>query len=57
MGKRLDLLKQISHGLAVHFGSNCEIVIHDLTKREIEHSIVSQAARLATDLHALFLRH
>ena len=40
MGKRLDLLKQISHGLAVHFGSNCEIVIHDLTKREIEHSIV-----------------
>ena len=40
MGKRLDLLKQIGHGLAVQFGSNCEIVIHDLTKRKIEHSVV-----------------
>lgn len=40
MSRRLDLLKQLAHGLAVQFGSSCEIVIHDLTKRELEHSVV-----------------
>ncbi|MBP3664529.1 MAG: PAS domain-containing protein, partial [Tyzzerella sp.] len=40
MGPRLDLLKQIAHGLAVHFGDLCEVVIHDLTQEAIEHSIV-----------------
>ncbi|HAX52407.1 helix-turn-helix transcriptional regulator [Muricomes intestini] len=40
MGRRLDLLKQLAHGLAVQFGSSCEIVIHDLTRKELEHSVV-----------------
>lgn len=40
MGQRLELLKQIAHGLAVQFGSSCEIVIHDLQKKELESSIV-----------------
>lgn len=40
MSQRLDLLKQIAHGLAVQFGSSCEIVIHDLWKKELESSIV-----------------
>lgn len=40
LGQRLELLKQIAHGLAVQFGSSCEIVIHDLQKKELESSIV-----------------
>lgn len=40
MGSRLDLLKQIAHGLAVQFGDLCEVVIHDLAQKDIEHSIV-----------------
>lgn len=40
LGRRLDLLKQLAHGLAVQFGSSCEIVIHDLTRKELEHSVV-----------------
>lgn len=40
MGKRLDLLKQIAHGLAVQFGDSCEIVIHDLKSEQLEHSVV-----------------
>lgn len=37
---RLTLLKQIAHGLALQFGSDCEIVIHDLKTQDLEHSIV-----------------
>lgn len=40
MGQRLDLLKQLAHGLAVQFGSSCEIVIHDLGRKELDSSIV-----------------
>jgi predicted transcriptional regulator YheO len=40
MGKRLDLLIQIAHGLAVQFGDSCEIVIHDLKSEQLEHSVV-----------------
>lgn len=40
MGRRLDLLIQMAHGLAAQFGESCEIVIHDLTKRELDHSVV-----------------
>ena len=40
MGSRLELLIQIAHSLAVQFGENCELVIHDLTKQELEHSVV-----------------
>lgn len=40
MGKRLDLLIQLAHGLAIQFGDSCEIVIHDLTAEQLEHSVV-----------------
>ncbi|MCC8025902.1 MAG: helix-turn-helix transcriptional regulator [Clostridium sp.] len=40
MSYTLDLLKQIADGLARQFGIDCEIVIHDLTKHDLEHSIV-----------------
>lgn len=40
MSQKLELLKQIAHGLAVQYGSSCEIVIHDLRKKELDSSIV-----------------
>ena len=33
-------LKQLARGLAEQFGSNCEIVIHDLSEKHIDNSIV-----------------
>lgn len=40
MGLSLTFLKQMARGLAVQFGECCEIVIHDLSLENIEHSIV-----------------
>lgn len=40
MKNTLDFLIQIAHGVASQFGSSCEVVIHDLTKEDIESSIV-----------------
>lgn len=40
MGQRLDFMKQLAHGFADHFGKSCEIVIHDLTTKDPDHSIV-----------------
>ena len=37
---KLDLLKQMAKGIAAQFGSNCEVVIHDLGKHP-DHSIVA----------------
>ena len=37
---RLDMLRQIAAGLAVQFGENCEIVIHDLMASSADTSIV-----------------
>lgn len=37
----MEELKQIAKGIAATFGSNCEVVIHDLTARNPEHSIVA----------------
>lgn len=39
MNDSLALLTQIAHGVATQFGSSCEVVIHDLTKKDIESSI------------------
>lgn len=39
MDSRLKFLKQLAHGLAVQFGSSCEVVIHDLKKRNLDNSI------------------
>ena len=40
MKNTLDFLIQIAHGVASQFGTSCEVVIHDLTKEDIESSIV-----------------
>ena len=40
MKQELDFLKQLAHGLAVQFGSSCEVVIHDLTQKDLDKSIV-----------------
>lgn len=40
MKHSLDVLTQIADGLARQFGRDCEIVIHDLSKEIIEHSII-----------------
>jgi len=39
MNHTLELLIQIAHGVATEFGTSCEVVIHDLTKKNIESSI------------------
>ena len=40
MRHTLDFLKQLAHGLAIQFGSSCEIAIHDLKTKDPEKSIV-----------------
>lgn len=40
MRHTLDFLKQLAHGLAIQFGSSCEIAIHDLKTKDLERSIV-----------------
>lgn len=37
---RLEMLKQIAAGIAAQFGSNCEVVIHDVNRKNMDHSIV-----------------
>ena len=37
---KLKMLKQIAAGLAAQFGPNCEIVVHDLSASQVEHSVV-----------------
>ena len=37
---KLELLRQVATGIAAQFGSDCEVVIHDLSKNP-EHSIVA----------------
>ena len=62
MRHTLDFLKQLAHGLAIQFGSSCEIAIHDLKTKDLEKSIVSRTDIYRTDrsemvLQELFLRH
>ena len=40
MVQKLEFLKQLAHGLSAQFGSSCEVVIHDLTKKNLDKSIV-----------------
>ena len=37
----IDFYQRLAHGLAVQFGSNCEIVVHDLESSDLNHSIVA----------------
>ena len=39
--KDMDALKQIAKGVAGHFGSSCEVVIHELTEKSADNSIVA----------------
>ena len=39
--KEMDALKQIAKGIAGHFGSSCEVVIHELTEKSADNSIVA----------------
>ena len=43
--KRLESLKQIAEGIAAQFGSNCEVVIHDVASSHPEHTIVTHRKR------------
>ena len=45
MDRKLDFLKQLAHGLAAQFGSSCEVVIHDLTKKDLEPFVKGLTAR------------
>ena len=38
---RLETLKQIAAGVAAQFGSNCEVVIHDVSGNQPDHTIVT----------------
>ena len=40
MDTKLELLTQIARGISAHFGNNCEVVIHDLRKEDLDSSIV-----------------
>ena len=37
----LEALKQIAHGVATQFGSNCEVVIHEISEKSAYSSIVA----------------
>ncbi len=37
----LDFLKQLARGIAQQFGSNCEVVVHDLSDNNVDSSIVA----------------
>ena len=36
----IELCKQLARGIARQFGSNCEVVVHDLCAEDPEHSVV-----------------
>ena len=61
MRHTLDFLKQLAHGLAIQFGSSCEIAIHDLKTKDLERSIVyienGHVSNRQTGDQELFLRH
>ena len=38
--KKLETLKQLAAGIAAQFGSKCEVVIHDVSSNNPDHSIV-----------------
>lgn len=37
----VDFYTRLAHGIAAQFGSNCEVVVHDLQNHDYEHSIVT----------------
>ena len=45
----IEFYTRLAHGLAVQFGSNCEVVVHDLQGKDIEHSIRSEERRVGKE--------
>lgn len=37
---QIEFYKRLAHGLALQFGPNCEVVVHDLETEDLDHSIV-----------------
>ncbi len=37
----LDTLRRIAKGIAAQFGSNCEVVVHEVSERSTSHSVVA----------------
>ena len=37
----IEFYARLAHGIAMQFGSNCEVVVHDLQSKDREHSIVA----------------
>lgn len=37
---QIEFYKRLAHGLALQFGPNCEIVVHDLETEDVDRSIV-----------------
>ena len=37
---QIEFYKRLAHGLALQFGPNCEVVVHDLETDDVDHSIV-----------------
>ena len=40
MNPELELLKQMAHTIAMQFGKDCDVIIHDLTSKDMDHTIV-----------------
>lgn len=40
MNPELELSKQMAHTIAMQFGKDCEVIIHDLTSKDMDHTIV-----------------
>ncbi|NLQ12349.1 transcriptional regulator [Olsenella sp. KGMB02461] len=38
---RIEFLSRLAKGLACEFGSNCEVVIHDLEAEDLQHTVVA----------------
>lgn len=38
---QIDFYTRLAKGIAAQFGSSCETVVHDLSKKDLEHSIVA----------------
>ncbi|MEY8437003.1 helix-turn-helix transcriptional regulator [Atopobiaceae bacterium 24-176] len=39
--ERIEFLSRLAKGLATEFGSNCEVVIHDLLAKDPQHTVVA----------------
>lgn len=39
--QQIEFYRSLAHGLALQFGPNCEVVVHDLEAENLDHSIVA----------------